>query len=165
LTSDDLRDLWREQAASEMPVVDPRRLAELKKTNREKDYAVIGELARLLQSPREQLLFSRSARDLTALARENPELARQLAPLRSLLARTGDSAEAVEAALDAERRELIHANERRLQRYMAAAERWAACWPEVGAEIDGMPLRRAHEVVVESARGVLPFEAPAEVTP
>jgi hypothetical protein len=41
LAADDLAALWREQASSAIPVVDPRRLIELKKTNREKDYAVI----------------------------------------------------------------------------------------------------------------------------
>jgi hypothetical protein len=158
LTASDLSGLWREQAKNEMPVVDPRRLAELKKTNREKDYAVIGELARLVESPREQLLLSRSARDLMMLARANPDLARQLVPLRPLLAATGDSVEAVEVALDAERRELIHANERRLRRYMASAEAWAERWPSVEAAIEGMPLRQAHETIVARAEGLLPFE-------
>ena len=67
--------------------------------------------------PRQQLLLSRSARDLMALARAHPELARQLVSARPLLAETGRSAEALEVALDAERRVLIHANERRSQRY------------------------------------------------
>ena len=164
LSADDLAGLWREQDATELPVVDPRRLAELKKTNREKDYAVIGELARLLRSDREQLLFSRSARDLTALARAHPELVQELAPARPLLAATGDSIAALEAALDAERRALIHANEQRLQRYLAAAEPWAARWPEVEAAIELLPLRQAHAVVVERAKNLLPFELP-EVEP
>ena len=36
LSSSDLIALWREVESSDLPVVDPRRLAELKKTNREK---------------------------------------------------------------------------------------------------------------------------------
>ena len=54
------------------------------------------------------MLYSRSARDLSDLAREYPgrimELARQLA------------------------------------RHMAAAEPWAAAWPDIAREIGGKPL-------------------------
>ena len=160
LTADDLAGLWREQAGCAPPVVDPRRLAELKKTNREKDYAVIGELTRLLDDPRQQLLLSRSAYDLMALARAYPELARQLVAARPLLDEASHSVEALEAALDAERRKLMHANERRLLRYMTAAEPWAARWPAVAAEIAGLPLRQAHAVVAARAEGLLPFELP-----
>jgi len=160
LDADDLAALWREQTASAIPVVDPRRLIELKKTNREKDYAVIGELARLLGDPREQFLASRSARDILALAAANPELARGLAASRPVLARIESGIDAVESALDAERRALIRANEQRLRRYMAAADAWAARWPSVEAEIDGLPLSRAHEIVAARATVVLPFEPP-----
>ncbi len=55
---------------------------------------------------------------------------------------------------------LIHANEQRLRRYLAAAAAWAARWPAVEAEIAGLPLSRAHEVVAARAEGVLPFEPP-----
>jgi hypothetical protein len=158
LAADDLAALWREQGSSAIPVVDPRRLIELKKTNREKDYAVIGELARLLIDPRQQFLASRSARDLIALAGDQPELARELSAARPVLAETGAGLDALEAALDAERRTMIHANERRLRRFLAAAEAWAARWPAVEAEIAGLPLSRAHGVVAARAEGVLPFE-------
>ena len=162
LDADDLAALWREQASSAIPVVDPRRLIELKKTNREKDYAVIGELARLLDDPRQQLLASRSARDLVALAGAQPELARTLAVARPALSEIGAGIDALEAALDAERRAMIHANEKRLRRYMKAAAAWADRWPAVEAEIAGLPLGRAHEVVAGRAEGVLPFEPPEE---
>jgi len=162
LDADDLAALWREQASSAIPVVDPRRLIELKKTNREKDYAVIGELARLLDDPRQQFLASRSARDLVALAVAQPELARELAATRPVLAETGAGIDALEAALDAERRTMIHANEKRLRRYMAAAAAWSARWPAVEARIAGLPLSRAHGVVAARAEGVLPFEPPEE---
>jgi hypothetical protein len=52
-------------------------LAELKKTNREKDYAVIGELARKMEDPRLQALYSRSARDLLKLDEERRSLIRK----------------------------------------------------------------------------------------
>ena len=160
LDADDLAALWREQASSALPVVDPRRLIELKKTNREKDYSVIGELARLLDDPRQQFLASRSARDLVALARAQPDLVKELAATRPVLAETGAGIDALAAALDAERRSLIRANERRLRRYMEAAAGWAARWPAVEAEIAGLPLGRAHGVIADRAEGVLPLEPP-----
>ena len=155
----DLAALWREQAGKAMPYVDARRLIELKKTNREKDYAVIGELARLLESPEERLLASRSARELAALAAAEPTLAVDLARRRPVLVHAGGSIEALEAALDAERRDLMHANERRIEGYLRAASAWQAVWPDVTREIDGMPLPRAHEHVVARALGTLPFDA------
>jgi hypothetical protein len=162
LDADDLAGLWREQASITVPVVDPRRLIELKKTNRERDYAVIGELARLLHDPRQQLLASRSARDLAALAAAHPDVAREAAASRPVLARIGAGIEALESALDAERRALIRANERRLRRYLAAAQSWAGRWPDVDAEVVGLPLARAHAVVAARAEGTLPFEPPEE---
>ncbi|NJK90782.1 MAG: hypothetical protein HC904_02470 [Blastochloris sp.] len=57
-----LSELWQTQQNCNPPFVGLRELAELKKTNREKDYAVIGELARKLISVEDQLLYSRSAR-------------------------------------------------------------------------------------------------------
>ena len=162
LEADDLDALWCEQASSAIPVVDPRRLIELKKTNREKDYAVIGELARLLGDPREQLLASRSARDLTALARARPALARELAGRRPVLAEIDSGIPALEAALDAERRALIHANEQRLRRYLEAAEAWASRWREVETGVAGLPLGLAHAALVAQAERALPFEPPEE---
>ena len=159
LSKPELEDLWRDVAGWEIPVVDPRRLVEIKKTNREKDYAVIGELARLLENPGDQLLSSRSARDLIALGRDHPDLARELAgerPLLRLLA-PADRPE-LEAALDAERRSLIHANERRLATYMTAAAKWQEIWPDVERAISDLPVSRAHEIMVARAEGVLPFK-------
>ncbi len=63
----------------------------------------------------------------------------------------------LEVALDAERRQLIHANEDRLARYMAAAEPWAQIWPEVAREIEGKPLSEAHRIVCRRAEERLPF--------
>ncbi len=164
LDAGDLATLWREQAANEIPVVDPRRLIDLKKTNREKDYAVIGELARLLDDPREQMLASRSARDLIVLAGANPDLARELTMIRPVLAKIGAGPDALAAALDAERRALIRAHEDRLRRYLAAAEAWADVWPRVDAEVAGLPLSQAHAAIAARAEGILPFR-PEEASP
>jgi hypothetical protein len=158
LTPAALNELWRQQQGCDLPFVDARNLIELKKTNREKDYAVIGELARLLAKPEEQLLTSRSARDILETASRHPGLADSLAEKRPALAAIGDGIEALETALDAERRAMIHANERRLNRYLEAATPWTAVWPKLSKEIQGLSLPEAHRIVVQSAIGILPFE-------
>jgi hypothetical protein len=157
LSSSDLSGLWREVGGADVPVVDPRRLAELKKTNREKDYAVIGELARLLTDPRDRLMLSRSARDLVTLGRDHPDLVSELLPQRPLLGLLDGLIADLEAALDSERRTLIHANEERLLAYVDAAADWRSLWPELDRRTEGMPLREAHEIIAESAAGTLPF--------
>jgi hypothetical protein len=156
ITAERLGQLWQEQERNALPFVGVVDLAEMKKTNRERDYPVIGELARLMTAPRDQLLYSRSAQDLLALAEEHPALTAELAQERPVLAALSGGRDAVEAALDAERRRLIHANEERLAAYMTASEHWAARWPEVQAEINGLPLREAHAALVAMAEGVLP---------
>ena len=105
------------------PIVSLPVLAELKKTNREKDYAVIGELARQMEDPRLEALYSRSARDLVRLAQDHPEAIREAAVERPL-SRVGQGREAIERLLDEERRALIRKNEDRLDRYLNAATRW-----------------------------------------
>jgi hypothetical protein len=152
----DLAGLWAAPEIREVPVVDLERLAELKKTDREKDYAVIGELARLMTERRAQLLYSRSARDLMRLAREAPEALAPLIAQRPLLAKIGESREAIERALDEERRELMRSNEERLARYFGAAEAWTRLWPEVHRQVAGLSLAEAHAVMTARAEAVLP---------
>jgi hypothetical protein len=153
-----LGDMWAQAEAGGSEVVGLEPLAAIKLTNREKDYAVVGELARLMDEPRAQLRFSRSARDLLALAREHPAEWAEAVRERPLLARVADGREALEEALDRERRELIRANEERLARYRTAAEAWGERWPAVQRQIAGLPLADAHRLAVEQAEGVLPFE-------
>lgn len=152
-----LKRLWKEQASSDLPFVNLRDLAELKKTNREKDYVIIGEIARLMKTPRLQLLYSRSARDIINLAKKYPDLAMELAKKRPLLVKFSAGKEKLEELLDAERRALIHANENRLALYLKAAEKWTVLWPAVEKEISGKPLFDAHRYMVQQAEGVLPF--------
>lgn len=129
-------------------------------TRREKDYAVIGELARRMSDPRLQLLYSRSSRDLIELAAAHPETLAEMLPSRPLLARIAEGRDALEAALDRERRALIRADEERLQRFRDAAAAWAELWPELARRIADQPLDEAHSVVTASAEGVLPFAPP-----
>lgn len=157
IARDDLEALWAEQEEADLAVVDVRRLAELKKTNRERDYSVIGELARIMRDPAEQMRYSRSARDLVELCARFPESCRALMKERTVLAHAREGREALEVALDAERRKLIHANEQRLLRYTRAATAWSSLWKRVAGEVADLPLERAHEIIVRRAEGALPY--------
>jgi len=90
-------------------------------TDREKDYVVIGELARRMKDPADQLRFSRSALDLMRLAEEHPCLIASLSLERPLLSVIKEGRDALESALDAERRRMIHADEKRLAQYETAS--------------------------------------------
>jgi TorA maturation chaperone TorD len=162
LTSADLARFWAEHAGEAVPFAGARDLAEMKKTSREKDYAAIGELARLMPDTRARILQSRSARDLLKLAAGHRALFRRLSARRPALAAAVRGLTALEAALDRERRELIHADEKRLARYAAAAAPWAAAWPKIEREMVGRPLREAHAIMVERAAGILPLRVPEE---
>lgn len=109
VTTEDLAQMWAEQEnQTEFPVptIDLRRLAILKETKRERDYSFIAEIARLLPDVREQLLWSRSPREIIQLAQEHPDLMRQLAQQRPLLGYAAQGSDALEEQLDAERRNL-----------------------------------------------------------
>ena len=161
--SRDERDrMWRDADASGVDVVALEPLARMKMTKREKDYAVIGELARRMDDVRDQLLYSRSSRDLIRLAREHPDDVAAAATRRPLLARIGGGREVLEEALDRERRALMREDEERLERYRAAASAWAAMWPDVAREIAGLPLPDAHRIVTARAEDVLPYALPDE---
>lgn len=155
-----LARLWRDLDGRDPPVVDARTLVEVKKTNREKDYVVIGELARLLEDPRDQLLCSRSARDLIELAAKHPALTQELWSRRPLLALANRGREALEQALDIERRGLIRANEERIAAYLAASAAWQERWKGLQREGELSLLRDSHLRIVAAAESSLPFEVP-----
>lgn len=152
-----LQRLWQEQDGKDLPFVDIKTLSEIKKTNREKDYIVIGELARLLPDPKDQLVYSRSARDIITLAEQYPNYIKELALQRPLLKEIEKGVTHLEEALDKERRELIHLNEDRLKKYMTAALEWLNIWPSVEDKIKELSLIDAHNIVLNRAKGILPF--------
>ncbi len=152
-----LERLWASRSVEPVPHAGPKELAEMKKTNREKDYAVIGELARLMEEPADQLLYSRSARDLMELAEQHAVLLPALERKRPVLAVISQGRDALETALDAERRELMRANERRLEMYMGAAQAWADAWPKTVRAMAGLSLHDAHRIMVVRAEELLPF--------
>lgn len=163
----ELEQMWESQGTRDLPFTGIVDLAKIKMTQREKDYPVIGELARLMDSPADQLRFSRSARDVCDLCREHPELGRSLIGERPLL----EDALAVDAdpdriaeRLDAERRSMIKADAVRLARYEQAAEKWRSIWPDVNNEIAALPLTRAHAIVCKHAESCLPKNPAANLS-
>ena len=160
LNQESLQRIWRDVGGQETPFLDAADLADLKKTNREKDYMVIGELARRMADPSDRILYSRSARDLLELAQQYPDRVQCLAEKRPVLMAIDQGREALEAALDAERRQLIRANEGRLGRYMEAAKPWAAAWPTLSRQMEGLALSEAHRLMVRQAETLLPLTVP-----
>jgi len=158
LSCDELNNLWRTQVTRKTPVVDLRELAELKKTNREKDYPIIGELARRMERPEDRFLYSRSVSDLIELSERFPEMVALLSQKRPLLALLGQGRESIEKALDAERREFMHRNEERLQKYIQAASAWRSRWPFLEAQANSLTLSQFHSVMVAEAEKYLPME-------
>jgi hypothetical protein len=152
----ELARLWTEEEGRDPPFTKARILAEMKKTDRLKDYAVIGEIARRMSEPRDQLLYSRSAADLLDLARANPDLVHTLQVQRPLLAKLGNGRRALAEALQLEMLDLMEVNERRLDAYRAASAAWGSVWLELSREMDRLPLREAHALMIERAQGVLP---------
>ena len=152
--------LWQKQAQECPPFVSLTQLARMKQTDREKDYVVIGELARRMMDPEDCLRFSRSAMDLMQLAGQHPSLVERLASERPVLAMIKEGRDCLEAALDAERRDMIHANERRLARFQEASSRWLDQWPAIIRQTRNLPLSQAHHNIVKAAEPLLPMSLP-----
>ena len=62
--------------------------------------------------------------------------------------------------LTAERRDMIHANERRLARFQEAADRWLAQWPAILRQTQGLSLSQAHRIIIKTAETFLPMRLP-----
>ncbi len=162
VASDDLAQMWLEHERGEgleepVPTLDLRRLAELKKTDRERDYSFIGEIARRLSSLREQTLLSRSARDLMRLWPQlSPDEHAELVHQRPLLSDIERGRDALEVALDAERRALSRVNEGRLASYETASFAWKNNWTWLSRSLAQLSLFQAHSLLVEQAEKLLP---------
>ena len=164
IAPDDLANMWGEHERGEalevpVPTIDLQRLAELKKTDRERDYPFIGEIARRLPLLSQRVLLSRSARDLLKMwpqlsAHEQEELATR----RPLLREVGNGRRALETALDAERRALMERNEARLAVFEKSAVSWPKVWSTTKREIGALPLLQSHALLVGQAEKTLAQE-------
>ena len=90
------------------------------------------------------------------LARQYPDRVQRLTAKRAVPAAIDQGREALEAALDAERRQLIRANEERLAKYLDAARPWADAWPVLSRQMDGLALSEAHKLMIREAETLLP---------
>jgi len=158
---DELRRMWTDQEGRDPPFTDARILAEMKKTAREKDYPFIGELARRMTDPRDRILYSRSADDLGEIARQHPDLVRELAATRPLLAKVGGSRRALAEAIQLEMLDLMEEDERRLAAYRTASSAWEQHWQSLERELGDLPLSEAHARIVARAEDLLPQEVRA----
>lgn len=155
----ELAELWKEQEMRRPPFLGARDLVKVKMTQREKDYPVIGELARLLPDVGDQFRFSRSAHDLFQLVDASPALAAGLVEERPLLRhalKESRDLEGLEVALDAERRTLMKADAARLAAFEAAAAPWRAEWTSTKRLIENLSLPEAHAIFTERAEQWLP---------
>ncbi len=152
----ELARMWVEQEGRDTPFTDARILAEMKKTDRLRDYPFIGELARRMSDPRDRLLYARSADDLIELASKHPDLVAESSAQRPLLARIGEGRRALSEAIQLEMLDLMEANERRLAQYRTASSAWADGWTQLSRELARLPLVEAHALMVSRAAGVLP---------
>ena len=158
INAKELTALSEEQAGKHPAVVSLSQLVRMKQTDREKDYVVIGEVARRMTDPAECLRFSRSAEDLVLLADRHPDIVKELTRERPLLGIIKAGVERLEVALDAERRTLMHSNSRRLDRFEEASRQWRKRWPEIVSQITVLPLQEAHAVLVKEAEKFLPLQ-------
>jgi hypothetical protein len=161
VTPAELADLWRDQEGRDPPFTGPQLLLQIKQTAREKDWPIVGELARLLPDARQQLLHSRSARDLIDLAGREPALTASLMSSRPALAAIPLGLEELRLTLERERFAVMDADAKRMRTYLDAAAAMERQWPDLDRRIAGLPLRRAHEHVVACAEQWLPKIASA----
>ncbi len=149
--------IWEEMESKAIPYLDKPDLIKVKMTQREKDYPIIGELARGIKDPEMQMRFSRSARDLIRLSSGNQSIARSVAEVRPLIqhAIKGDR-DALESDLDRERRLLIREDEERMERYSIASQEWKDAWPDLQNRIIGKDLYDSHDIIKEAANELLP---------
>jgi hypothetical protein len=160
VSAEQLAVLWREQEGQQPPFTGARILLQIKQTGREKDWPIVGQLARLLTDVREQLRCSRSARDILALAEKWPEAATEVARERPALAAIARGFDELRLTLEKERFAAMDADTRRIHSYLAATRALEQAWPATEQATASLPLRAAHRLVVESAERWLPNQVP-----
>jgi len=145
-----LGGLFSERSDSPLCVLDVDSLIRMKQTQRAKDYAVIGELARLLPPEREIELTTDPDRIIELATAHGQASEREAAKC----ARAGGDREAVVVALARETNALQEADRARVEAYQRAADTYFREFRKAG--IDRMPLREAHATCLELAGRLLP---------
>lgn len=107
------------------------------------------------------MLWSRSATDLLELMRRHPKAAMAATRSRQALAAAAAGLDALRIALERERFATMDADADRLARYVQAAGPFRQRWPELEGAVAGLPLRDAHERVVDCAARWLPTDPAA----
>jgi hypothetical protein len=147
---DTVEGLFSGRDDSPLCVLDVDSLIRMKRTQRAKDYAVIGELARLL-SPQREIEVTTDPDRIIELALACGEASQREAVVR---ARAGGTREEVSVALAREANAFQQADRTRLEVYQKAADAYFREFRTAG--IDGMPLRDAHRACLELAGQLLP---------
>jgi hypothetical protein len=137
--------------ADRLLVVDRESLIRMKRTQRAKDYAVIGELARQLP-PAQELQLTTDPDRLLALAPLHPAACTRPA---ARAARSGDR-DAVIVALAREQDAQQRADRARLDAYAAAAESYLAAFVQLAAGDRHLP--EGHPRVIALAERFLPTQ-------
>ncbi|MBK8096385.1 MAG: hypothetical protein IPK26_04715 [Planctomycetes bacterium] len=150
LTEAELATLFTRDPGHDLPVIGLPALIAIKRTQRAKDYPVIGALARLLPPAQEIEATTDPDRVLDLAPGHGAESVREAVRL----ARTGAPRSDIVVALAKENDRLQQADRRRLDRYRAAATPFLAEWQQ--QRIGDVPLPDAHEQAVRLATRLLP---------
>ena len=134
-------------------VVDLESLIWLKQTRREKDYPIIGEIARRLP-PEVEIWYSQDPSRIIELAPRYPTVTR--ACVQSAL--RGESKRAIGLAIYAERLDYIEADEKRVRAYLTAGRDYFRALRM--ADVPSMPLSQAHDEAIKIADALLPIRIP-----
>lgn len=157
-----LASIWARVEASDVEkIVSKSELVQLKLTNREKDYVVIGELVRTMTSDQDILRYSRDPEQILSILRSDPQAIDFLKGYRPTLAQVvgcDDQIERLEEELDRERRLLIRANSKRISAYMDASVAYQEEWKKIAPDIEQISLSEQHSLLVQLASRSLPHE-------
>ena len=139
------------------PFIEAVPLAIIKKTSRERDYPVVGELARRTDSLEEQLRHSRSSIDIITIASANPDLVESIGKERPLILEYSKGRDHLSRLIDEETRIFRKMDEDRLDVYEKASAEWYNKWTSVKSSLVGGDLISSHKTVVREAEKYLPF--------
>jgi hypothetical protein len=155
LGREELAALFAGRSDSPLCVLDIDPLIRMKRTQRAKDYVVIGELARLLPPEHEIELTTDPDRIIELAADAGASSSRAAVAC----ARAGGNREAVAVELAREINALQEADRTQVAAYRQAAESYLREFGRTG--IERMPLGDAHRACLDLARRLLPCNLPA----